>query len=92
MSENKKRKRNVSRGDLVDQNIAAWCIERGYKIYPLPAPECKGKVSCDKYTLVIERFGKKKMGKQEYTYIECQNKIWELYNLIYSKKNENKKG
>lgn len=77
--------------NLADQKIAAWCIESGYKIYPLPTPECKGKAECNKYKLAIERAGKIKMGKEQYTLIESQNKIWELYHLIYNNKNENKK-
>ena len=87
----KKPKKVVINNDIADQKVAAWCIENLYKIYPTPMPECKGRANCDKFTLTVEKVGKKKVGKETYSYIESQNKIWELYHLIYNKRNEKQK-
>ena len=76
--------------NIVSQVAMAWCIEQGYKVYPIPLPPCKGRKDCQKYKVVVKRAGKKKIGQNEYTNIGSQNIIWSIYNQLYSKHNETK--
>jgi len=86
-----KKQKEESQFYIVSQTAMAWCIDQGYKVYPIPSPSCKGKTDCNKYKVVVERAGKKKIGQYEYTHIGSQNIIWSIYNQLYSKHNETKK-
>ncbi len=81
----KKKTKDVIDVNLVNHKASSWCIENGYKIYPTPQDSCKGRSECNEYKIVIERAGKKRIGEKTYTYIQCQNKMWELYSKLYGK-------
>ena len=86
-----KKQKEEFKVNIVNQVAMSWCIEQGYKVYPIPLPSCKGRSDCNKYKVIVERAGKKKIGQNEYTYIGSQNIIWSIYNQLYSKHNETKK-
>ena len=70
---------------LVNHTATSWCIEQGYKVYPLPQPKCKGRKDCNEYKIVVERAGKKRIGVKTYSHIESQNTIWRIFNELYKK-------
>lgn len=68
---------------IVSQKKAAWCIDNGYKIYPIPSGKCLGR--CTEFYVVVQRGVHKKKSKEVYTDIGVANKTWELYNFFYDK-------
>jgi hypothetical protein len=68
---------------LVSQKKAAWCIDNGYKIYPVPAGKCFGR--CTEFYVIVQRGVQKEKSKKVYTDIGVANKTWELYNFFYDK-------
>ena len=68
---------------LVSQKKAAWCIDNGYKIYPIPAGKCFGR--CTEFYVIVQRGVQKEKSKKVYTDIGVANKTWELYNFFYDK-------
>ena len=92
MAKKKTKKQNQDLGVNMVNNVAmSWCMEQGYKVYPIPLPICKGKYECNSYKIVVERAGKKKIGQKEYSDSESQKMIWSIYNQLYNKHYEKKK-
>ena len=69
---------------IINQDAAKWCLDRGYKIYPIPVEfkEIKYKIK-----LVVEFGGDKRVGEKEYTQKEWPIAIWSVYNFLYNKHN-----
>ena len=70
-------------GGLYDQAAARWCLEIGYKIYPVPLPGCVGR--CVKFNLEVDYKGVKKKGTKVYTDKEWSDAIWKIYKFLYEK-------
>jgi hypothetical protein len=69
--------------NLYNQDAAKWCIDRGYKIYPVPVERCSPK--CYKFKLVIEYKGLTQIGTKIYTDKEWSDAVWGTYNYLYKK-------
>jgi hypothetical protein len=77
---------------VVNQEAAKWCMDRGYKIYPIPVEfkELKYKQRLGvKFRLVVEFAGDKKVGSKLYEDIEWSNAIWSVYSYLYNKHGSN---
>ena len=77
---------------VVNQEAAKWCMDRGYKIYPIPVEfkELKYKQRLGvKFRLVVEFGGDKKVGSKLYEDIEWSNAIWSVYSYLYNKHGSN---
>jgi len=73
---------------LVSQKKAAWCIDNGYKVYPVGVDKVKHNPWNDIYTtfrIIIQRGVNMKPSKEIYTKIGASNKIWEIYGWLYDK-------
>jgi hypothetical protein len=84
----KKKTKEEIEVNTLNYTALSWCMSNGYKIYPKPMPSCKGRGECNEYKIIIERAGKKRIGEKVYSYIECQNKIWKIYDTLYSKQKD----
>mgnify|MGYP006431956757 FL=1 len=77
---------------VVNQEAAKWCMDRGYKIYPIPV-EFKNLNERTKkgikFKLVVEFGGAKKVGTKLYTDVEWSNAIWSVYSYLYNKHGRN---
>ena len=77
---------------VVNQEAAKWCMDRGYKIYPIPVEfkDLKYKQRLGvKFRLVVEFGGDKKVGSKLYEDIEWSNAIWSVYSYLYNKHGSN---
>ena len=77
---------------VINQEAAKWCMDRGYKIYPIPVEfkELKYKQRLGvKFRLVVEFAGDKKVGSKLYEDIEWSNAIWSVYSYLYNKHGSN---
>lgn len=77
---------------VINQEAAKWCIDRGYKIYPIPVEfkDLKYKQRLGvKFKLVVEFGGDKKVGSKLYEDIEWSNAIWSVYSYLYNKHAKN---
>ena len=70
-------------GGLYNQAAARWCLENGYKIYPVPLPGCTGR--CVKFNLEVDFKGVKKKGTKVYNDKEWSDAIWNIYKFLYDK-------
>jgi len=71
------RKRKIKTRVVYDPKIISWCINKGYKLYPVP----EGK----EYRIVLEYKGMKKKSELLYNKKKWSERIWEVYGLIYNK-------
>ncbi len=65
---------------LYNLKAQSWCIEKGYKIYPVPLNN-KG----TKCKIGIELGEKKAITKEIYTNKEVSKEIWKLFTKLYKK-------
>jgi hypothetical protein len=77
------RKRKIKPRIRYDLKIISWCMDNGYKLYPVP----EGK----QYRVVLEYKGMKKKSELLYTKKQWSERIWEVYGLIYDKQCQEKK-
>ena len=75
----------------VNYTAMVWCINYGYRVYPIPQESCKGRLDCNEYKILIELANKKKLGTKTYTRKETESKIWEIYSLLFNKHKQNEK-
>ena len=75
---------------VINQKAAKWCMDRGYRIYPVPVEfkHLRHKQSLGvKFKLVVEFGGDKRIGEKLYTQREWPIAIWSVYNFLYNKHN-----
>lgn len=82
MAKKKKVKEKIDYS-LVSQKKASWCINNGYKIYPVGVDKVKNVFTS--FNIIIQRGAHKKRSNKVYTKIGVSNKIWEIYNFLYDK-------
>ena len=78
---------------VINQEAAKWCMDRGYKIYPVPVEfkELKYKQKLGvKFKLMVEFGGEKRIGEKLYSQSEWPFAIWSIYNFLYNKHNGKK--
>jgi hypothetical protein len=71
---------------LFNLKAQSWCIEKGYKIYPIPQNN-KG----TKCKIGIELGDKKAITKEIYTNKEVSTEIWKLFTKLYKRWEEQNK-
>lgn len=71
---------------LYNLKAQSWCIEKGYKIYPIPQNN-KG----TKCKIGIELGDKKAITKEIYTNKEVGKEIWKLFTKLYKRWEEQNK-
>ena len=71
---------------LFNLKAQSWCIEKGYKIYPIPQNN-KG----TKCKIGIELGDKKAITKEIYTNKEVSKEIWKLFTKLYKRWEEQNK-
>lgn len=71
---------------LYNLKAQSWCIEKGYKIYPIPQNN-KG----TKCKIGIELGDKKAITKEIYTNKEVSKEIWKLFTKLYKRWEEQNK-
>lgn len=75
---------------VINQEAAKWCLNRGYKIYPVPV-EFKdvkyGNKLGVKFKLMVEFGGDKRIGEKLYSQSEWPFAVWSIYNFLYNKHN-----
>tara|TARA_B100000497_G_C7581529_1_gene350081 strand:- start:654 stop:893 length:240 start_codon:yes stop_codon:yes gene_type:complete len=71
---------------LFNLKAQSWCIEKGYKIYPIPQNN-KG----TKCKIGIELGNKKAITKEIYTNKEVSTEIWKLFTKLYKRWEEQNK-
>ena len=71
---------------LYNLKAQSWCIEKGYKIYPIPLNN-KG-TNCK---IGIELGEKKAITKEIYTNKEVSKEIWKLFTKLYNRWEEQNK-
>ncbi len=71
---------------LFNLKAQSWCIEKGYKIYPIPQSN-KG----TKCKIGIELGDKKAITKEIYTNKEVSTEIWKLFTKLYKRWEEQNK-
>jgi len=71
---------------LFNLKAQSWCIEKGYKIYPIPQNN-KG----TKCKIGIELGDKKAITKEIYTNKEVSTEIWKLFTKLYKRGEEQNK-
>lgn len=78
---------------VINQEAAKWCMNRGYKIYPVPV-EFKdtkyGNKLGVKFKLMVEFGGERKIGEKIYDQQEWGFAVWSIYNFLYNKHNGEK--
>ena len=77
------RKRKTKPRVRYDLKIISWCMNNGYKLYPVPEG--------NQYRIVLEYKGMKKKSELLYTKKQWSERIWEVYGLIYDKQCQEKK-
>ena len=78
---------------VINPEAAKWCLNRGYKIYPVPVEFKDLKYNQKlgvKFKLVVEFGGEKRIGDKEYTQDEWSFAIWSVYNFLYERNSGNK--
>lgn len=79
---------------VINQDAAKWCMDRGYKIYPIPVEWKELKYNQKlgiKFKLVVEFGGEKRIGEKEYNQDEWGFAIWSVYNFLYNKHSHGEK-
>ena len=71
---------------LYNLKAQSWCVEKGYKIYPIPQNN-KG----TKCKIGIELGDKKAITKEIYTNKEVGKEIWKLFTKLYKRWEEQNK-
>ena len=71
---------------LYNLKAQSWCVEKGYKIYPIPQNN-KG----TKCKIGIELGDKKAITKEIYTNKEVSKEIWKLFTKLYKRWEEQNK-
>ena len=75
---------------VINQEAAKWCLNRGYKIYPVPVEFKDAKYGNKlgvKFKLMVEFGGAKKIGEKLYSQSEWPFAVWSIYNFLYNKHN-----
>lgn len=72
------RKRKTKPRVRYDLKIISWCMNNGYKLYPVPEG--------NNFRIVLEYKGSKKKSELVYTKKKWSERIWEVYGLIYDNK------
>jgi hypothetical protein len=89
-----KKKESRIKEVIINQDAAKWCLNRGYKIYPVPVEFKELKYNQKlgiKFKLVVEFGGEKKIGEKEYSQAEWPFAIWSVYNFLYKKHSNGEK-
>jgi hypothetical protein len=89
-----KKKESRIKEAIINQDAAKWCLNRGYKIYPVPVEFKELKYNQKlgiKFKLVVEFGGEKKIGEKEYSQSEWSFAIWSVYNFLYKKHSNGEK-
>ena len=75
---------------VINQEAAKWCLQRGYKIYPVPVEFKDAKYGNKlgvKFKLMVEFGGDKRVGEKLYSQSEWPFAVWSIYNFLYNKHN-----
>ena len=75
---------------VINPDASKWCMDRGYKIYPVPVEFKDAKYGNKlgvKFKLMVEFGGDKRIGERLYTQKEWPIAIWSIYNFLYNKHN-----
>lgn len=79
---------------IINLAAAKWCMDKGYKIYPIPVQLKRTKFGNNsigvKFKLVVEYGGQRKVGTKEYSQEEWGFAIWSIYNFLYKRNNGEK--